>query len=85
MPGETPVPADVKAWEITFDAWLQIHRRGDEPPDTLTDLKNALLDDVLEQRGITPTRRAYPSAPTGPGSARADPMQGEPSRSDPER
>jgi hypothetical protein len=76
------VPDDVKAWEVAFDAWLRVHRRGDEPHDDLTDLKNALLDDVLEQRGVTPAHRAYPSAQTGPGSARADPHEGEPSRSD---
>lgn len=81
MPGERPVPDDVQAWEAALDAWLRELRHG-EPCDGLTDLKNALLDDVLKRRGITPAHRPYPSAEPGPGSARADPTQGEPHRSD---
>lgn len=77
---EAPIPADVQAWEPVLDAWLQQLRAG-EPHDDLTDLKNALLDDILDQRGITPALRPWPSAVPGPGSARADPMQGEPGRS----
>jgi hypothetical protein len=80
MPGDPRVPDDVKAWEVALDAWLDELRRG-EPHDELTDLKNALLDDVLAQRRITPAHRPMPSAAAGPGSARADPPEGKPSRS----
>jgi hypothetical protein len=49
---EEPLPPDVLAWLVLFEAWL-VDRDNDE----LAGIAGGLLLDILERRGVTPCER----------------------------
>ena len=49
---EEPVPPDLLAWLVLFEAWL-----ADRDNDELAAIAGGLLLDILADRGVTPCER----------------------------